>query len=179
MLVYHPGIRKAIQRATIRPMSSEKRRLFLVKKEQLDHFDVATGWSKVPNPLAGDTRSLDDAIRDAGFELFVKLGSDEALSVQIYSHSTDDRFLVSIWGVDTGQEILVSGLPSLVELLSKLGGIASAGTLQSISERLAELEELMTGEEGPLEPAVSARNRQRRRDREKREAAKENAQPPQ
>jgi hypothetical protein len=159
-------------------MSSDKRRLFLVKKEQLDSFDVATGWSKVPSPLAGDTGDLDDAIRNAGFEVFAKLGSDEEFSVQIYNHSTDDRFLVSIWGMYTGQEVLVSGLPSLVELLSKLGGIASAGTLQSISERLAELDKLMTGEEGPLEPAVSARNRQRRRDMEKKKTVKENEQRP-
>ena len=159
-------------------MNNEKRRLFLVKKgEQLDYFDVATGWSRVPSPLAGDSRDLDEVIRDAGFRVFAKLGSDEALSIQIYDHSADDRFLVSIWGVDTGQEVLVSGLPSLVELLSKLGGIASAGTLQSIAERLAELEELMTGEEGPLEPAVSARNRQRRRDMERRKAEREQRPP--
>jgi hypothetical protein len=153
-------------------MNSDRPRLFLVKKEELDHFDVATGWSKVRSPLTGNTRDLDDAIGDAGFEVFAKLGSDEALSVQIYNHSTDDRFLVSIWGMDTGQEVLVSGLPSLVELLSKLGGIASAGTLQSIAERLTDLEVLMTGEEGPLEPAVSARNRQRRRAVEERKRAK-------
>lgn len=152
-------------------MNSDRRRLFLVKKEELDHFDVTGGWSKIPSPLAGD--NLDEAIVNAGFEIFAKLGSDEALSVQIYNHPGDDRFLVSIWGIYTGQEVLVSSLPSLIELLSKLGGIASAGTLQSIAERLGDLEVLMTGEDGPLEPAVAARNRQRRRNMENRKRAKD------
>jgi hypothetical protein len=152
-------------------MNSDKRRLFIVKTEQIDHFDIATGWSKVPSPLADGPNNLEDAIRHAGFEMFAELGSEMDLSVQIYNHSTDDRFLVSIWGIYTGREILVSGMPSLVELLAKLGGVASAGSLQSISERLKELEELMTGEQGLLEPAVVARNRRRREDMEKRKAA--------
>jgi hypothetical protein len=154
-------------------MTNDKRKLFLVKSEQIDRFDVANGWTKVPSPLAGGPNDLDQAIDHAGFKMFAKLGSDEELSVQIYNHSDDDRFLVSIWGLFTGQEVLVHGLPSLVELLSKLGGIASAGALQAISERLAELETLMTGEDGPLEPAVLARNRQRRRDMERRKAERE------
>jgi hypothetical protein len=122
-------------------MGSDKRRLFLVKKEELDYFDVVAGWSKIQSPLAGDIeRDLDVALQNAGFEVFAKLGSDEELSLTIYNHKTDDRFIVSIWGLFTGQEVLVSGLPSLVELLSKLGATASAGTLASISERLADLD---------------------------------------
>jgi hypothetical protein len=153
-------------------MSSEKR-LFLVRKEEVDHFDVVKGWSKVPSPFAGGEEDVEEAIRIAGFESFTKLGSDEELSIEVYNHCVDDRFLVGIWGPFSGRSILVNGLPSLVELMSKLGGIAGAGALTSISERLADLEALMTGEDGPLEAAVAARNLQRRRAREKRQSEKE------
>lgn len=162
-------------------MAKDQRRLFLVKRkamEEIDQFDVVKGWSKAPSPFLGDdTSSLHEAIQNAGFEVFAKLGSDLDIEVTIHYHSKDDRFLIGVWGMDTGREILVDGLPSLVEILSKLGGIATAGTLQSLAERLSDLETLMTGEGGPLEPAVLARNRQRHLDEQKRKRARANDKP--
>lgn len=130
-------------------------------KAKIHRYDLKTGWSSIADPFED---ASDEDLKVAGFDLCADVGGEGSFRVIVYA-GKEGRYLFSIEGAHSRIEmVMVSDLPSMIELIGKLGPMALACHLQEIERIAADLQELATGEHGPLEDAHTARWRRRKRD---------------
>ena len=93
-------------------------------------------WTKVPEPYDWDgDGDYSHALGVAGFSRFAcGFGMPNAPSVEIYEHEKDERWLVNWMLSDRVHTIEVAGLPSLIDLLSRLAPTATAIMLTEAAE---------------------------------------------
>jgi hypothetical protein len=126
---------------------------------QIDFYDVKTGWSTIPDPLADGT---EEGLRTAGFNLFAQAGIEGGSRIIVYRGS-GQRFLIFVDGIDSSVEtIMAADFPSMIELTYKLSPMALASQVQTLQDAAEDLQELLVGEHGPLQDAYEARWRRRR-----------------
>lgn len=121
---------------------------------QIDHYDVKTGWSQIPEPYDGKFNP--DELAAAGVNLFATAGEEGGFRVLVYS-TPHEGFLILIDGIDGSfRTVATPDLPSMVDLMSKLVPLALASELDSIRTFANEMKELLIREHGPLRQAYEA-----------------------
>ena len=83
-------------------------------------------WGKAPAPYDMDKGGVKVAINKAGWRSVLALGHFGE-DVEVYKHPSDDgKWLLRACFIDEFHPIEITGLPNLIELLTKLAQISTA-----------------------------------------------------
>jgi hypothetical protein len=101
------------------------------------------GWREVDDPLPDEPDDWNDRVRAAGYDVYGVWGHEYAsLRVEVHAHESEDRYLVSVDGVNICRWFLIDGLPQLLIMMPNLlAMVRAAAELDAIEDTYeAELE---------------------------------------